>query len=156
MIQAHPSPRTEAPVLSGDEIRLLTEVAYLGAASPRLFSDAETLFRQLMVLRPRRAFPYIGLASALLNRQRAEDAAQVMALGCALQDADWGEAAPDSEVFDPIEDSAMMQVFHGLCLLAARRTAEGEQRLGKLVESCDHPGALRIAKGLLGLPQESA
>lgn len=140
------------PVLASEDIRLLAEVAYLGASSPRLFPDTERLFRQLMVLRPRRAFAYIGLASALLNRQRAEEAAQVMAQGCAQQAADWGEHAPDAGSFDPVEDPAMMQVFHGLCLLAARRTAEGQQKLGSLLDSCDHPQARRIAQGLLGLP----
>lgn len=142
----------KSPAISPAGVRLLAEVAYLGAASPRLFPDTERLFRQLMVLRPRRAFAYIGLASALLNRQRAEEAAQIMALGCAQQAADWGPDAPDADSFDPVEDPAMMQVFHGMCLLAARRTAEGQQTLGTLLESCDHPQAVRIARGLLGLP----
>ena len=143
---------SSSPVLETADIRLLAEVAYLGASSPKLFRDTERLFRQLIFLRPRKAFPYIGLASALLNRQRAEEAAQVMAEGVARQSADWGSLAPDQEVFDPIEDPDMMKVFHGLCLLAARRTAEGQQTLGKLLESCDHPEAIRIARGLLGFP----
>jgi hypothetical protein len=140
----------EAPVLEAVEVRLLAEIAYLGAASPKLFRETEQLFGQLMTLRPRKAFPYIGMASALLNRQRAEEAAQVMAEGVARQQADWGNKAPDGETFDPVEDPAMMAVFFGLSLIAARRIAEGQQVLGKLLESCDHPGAVRIARGLLG------
>lgn len=137
-------------------MRLLTEVAYLGASSPVLFDDTERLFGYLMQLRPRRAFPYIGLASAYLNRGKAEEAAQVMALGRSRQAAEWGPDAPDAATFDPHEDLPMMQVFHGLCLLAARRTAEGRQTLGSLIDSCDHPQALRIARGLLGLPLEGS
>jgi hypothetical protein len=147
---------TDDPVLSSEEVRLLTEIGFMAGASPILRAETEQLFRQLMVLRPRRAFPCIGLASACLNRGRVDEAASVMAEGVRRQRAPWGEEPPDSDSFDSREDPAMMQVFHGLCLLAARRTAEGEQVLGSLLESCDHPPAARLARGLLGLPVDRA
>lgn len=146
----------KAPVLSTAEIRLLTEIGFMAAASPVLKVETEQLFRQLMVLRPRRAFPYIGLATAWLNRGQPDQAAAVMTEGVQRQGAPWGEVPPDVDTFDSREDPAMMRVFHGLCLLAARRTAEGEQVLGSLLESCDHPPALRLARGLLGRPAEPA
>jgi hypothetical protein len=146
----------DGPVLSACEVRVLTEVGFMAAASPILRVETEQLFRQLMVLRPRRAFPYIGLATACLNRGQVDQAAAVMAEGVQRQGAPWGEAPLDAETFDPREDPAMMRVFFGLCLLAARRTAEGEQVLGSLLESCDHPPAVRLALGLLGRPPDTA
>ena len=146
----------EGPVLSTAEIRLLSEIGFMAAASPILKVETEQLFRQLMVLRPRRAFPYIGLATACLNRGQADEAVAVMAEGVQRQGSPWGEAPPDADSFDSREDPAMMRVFHGLCLLAARRTSEGEQVLGSLLESCDHPPATRLARGLLGRLAHSA
>jgi hypothetical protein len=131
-------------------MRLLTEIGFVAASSPALHTQAESLFGELIRLRPRRAFPYIGLATAWLNRGRPDEAASVMEQGVRRQRADWGEAAPDAETFDPVEDPAMMQAFYGLTLLAARRSAEGRQVLGSLLESCDHPPAVRIAQGLMG------
>ncbi len=144
---------SDTAILLADEVRLLTEIGFLAAASPVLLPECQRLFRQLMVLRPRRAFPCIGLASAFLNQGRAEEAATVMAEGLVRQRAEWAGEPPDAESFDPSEDPAMMQVFLGLCLLAAKRTAEGQQVLGALLNSCDHPLVTRIARGLLGLPQ---
>lgn len=142
---------TECPqVLAADEVRLLSEIGFLAAASPVLQGESERLFRQLAELRPRRAFPYIGLATGWLNRGRPDEAAAAMAEGIRRQAAPWGDEPPDADSFDPVEDPAMMQVFHGLTLLASRRTAEGQQVLGTLLESCDHPAAVRLAQGLLG------
>jgi hypothetical protein len=146
----------DGPVLSTEEVRLLTEIGFMAGASPILRTETEQLFRQLMVLRPRRAFPYIGLATACLNRGQADEAVSVMVEGVQRQGSPWGEEPPDRDTFDPREDPAMMRVFHGLCLLAARRTAEGEQVLGSLLESCDHPPAVRLARGLLGRPADPA
>lgn len=122
----------------------------MAGASPLLRVETERLFRQLMVLRPRRAFPYIGWATACLNRGEVDRAVEVMAEGVQRQGAPWGEEPPDLEAFDAQEDPAMMNVFHGLCLLAAKRTAEGQQVLRSLLGACDHPPAVRLARGLLG------
>ncbi len=151
-----PAFASDGPVLSSHEVRLLTEIGFMAAASPILRVETEQLFRQLMILRPRRAFPYIGLATACLNRGLPDQAAAVMSEGMQRQGLPWGEEPPDRDTFDPDEDPAMMRVFHGLCLLAARRTAEGEQVLGSLLESCDHPPAARLARGLLGQSADSA
>jgi hypothetical protein len=145
----------QAPVLTPDEVRLLSEVGFLAASAPALQVESERLFRQLIELRPRRAFAYIGLATGWLNRGRPEEAAAAMAEGIRRQSAPWGDEPPDLESFDPAEDPPMMQVFHGLTLLAARRTAEGQQVLGSLLESCDHSMALRLARGLMGLPVDA-
>jgi hypothetical protein len=57
---------------------------------------------------------------------------------------------------------AMVQVFLALGLLMSRRTAEAVALLQKLIKTTEHPPALRMARGLLGLPvnepftQESA
>jgi hypothetical protein len=141
---------SDQPVLSSAEIRLLTEIGFMAGASAVLRAETEQVFRQLMVLRPRRAFPYIGWATACLNRGEADRAVEVMVEGVQRQGAPWGEEPPDREVFDAQEDPAMMSVFHGLCLLAAKRTAEGRQVLRSVLGACDHPPAIRLASGLLG------
>jgi len=142
---------TDGPqILAAEEVRLLSEIGFLAAASPVLQGESERLFRQLVELRPRRAFPYIGLATGWLNRGRPDEAASVMAEGARRQAAPWGDEPTDRDRYAPIEDPAMMQVFHGMTLLAASRIAEGQQVLGTLLESCDHPPAVRLAEGLLG------
>jgi hypothetical protein len=70
---------TQAPLDKAD-IRLLTEIGFLGAGAglPR---TVEKLFRAMMVIRPRRAFAYIGLATTHLNQSDPAQALQVMQQG---------------------------------------------------------------------------
>lgn len=138
--------------LDKTDIRLLTEIGFLGAGAglPR---TVEKLFRAMMVIRPRRAFAYIGLATTHLNQSDSAQALQVMQQGVRML----GTAAPhasDDGSFDPVQDPAMMHTFHGLCLLANQRTSEAKQVLQYVLKLPPHPPALRLARGLLGLPTE--
>jgi hypothetical protein len=142
---------TQAPLDKAD-IRLLTELGFLGAGAglPR---TVEKLFRAMMVIRPRRAFAYIGLATTHLNQSDPTQALQVMQQGVRmLGDAELH--VTEDSTFDPVQDPAMMHTFHGLCLLANQRTSEATQVLQHVLELPPHPPALRLARGLLGLPTE--
>ena len=65
------------PPLCSDEIKLLTEVGFL-AASRGEVAQAEGIFSGLQRLRPERGFSYIGLAVALLNNRRYDQAATLL------------------------------------------------------------------------------
>lgn len=134
-------------LLSGDDMRLLTEIGMLGAgAGLPLRASTETLFRKLMVLRPSRDFAYIGLACTYLNLGRPDDAVRVLERGLQIMDS----TADDT----PTSDRAMVQAFLGMALLMARRTAEAMALLNTLAQNCQHGPALRMARGLLGLPAQ--
>jgi hypothetical protein len=142
-------------VLAGDDVRLLHEIGMLGAgAGASALNSTEQIFRALMLLRPQRDFGYIGMACAYINQQRPDEAVQVLEKGLLVMKS----SAPAAEA----EDMAMVQVFLALGLLMSRRTAEAVALLQKLIKTTEHPPALRMARGLLGLPvnepftQESA
>ena len=125
------------------DVRMLTEIGMIGAgAGGTLLREVEQLFRGLMVLRPQRDFPYLGLATAYLNQQRPDDAVLVLEQGLRVmhtgQDHDHA-------------DRSMVQVFHGMALLMARRTAEATQVLQALSQTTRHEPALRLARSLLGI-----
>jgi hypothetical protein len=144
---------TPGPLDKAD-LRLLTEIGFLGAGAnlPRPVSQ---LFSALMELRPRRAFSYVGLATAHLNQSRADSALQVMQQGVRMLDNPLPDDALDASTFDPVQDPAMMHTFHGLCLLANQRTAEAQQVLQRVLQLPEYPPALRLARGLLGLRPEA-
>ena len=143
---------TQGPLDKAD-IRLLTEIGFLGAGA-NLPRPVENLFRAMMVLRPRRAFAYMGLATNHLNQSRPDSALHVMQQGVRMLDNPAPNDAVDASTFDPVQDPAMMHTFHGLCLLANQRTAEAQQVLQRVLQLPPYPPALRLARGLLGLPAE--
>ena len=50
----------------------------------------------------------------------------------------------------------MLRAFLGLALFMGRRTAEATQTLQQLLRTGQNPQALRMARGLMGLPIEEA
>ncbi len=134
-------------VLAGDDVRLIHEIGMLGAgAGASALSSTEQIFQALMLLRPQRDFGYIGMACAYINQQRPDEAAQVLEKGLRVMRS----SAPAAEP----EDLAMVQVFLALALLMSRRTAEAVALLQQLIKTTEHPPALRMARGLLGLPAD--
>lgn len=134
-------------VLDSADVRLLNEIAMIGAgAGASVRSQTEQIFQGLMALRPERDFPYIGLASAHINQQRPDEAVRVLERGLRIM--------LTSEKQPPPTDLAMVKAFLGLALLMSRRTAEAVALLQTLLKDTQHPPAVRIARGLLGLPQE--
>lgn len=72
--------------LQPEEIRLLTEVAFLAAAQGDLDS-ADSIFDALRRCRPGAHYTYVGMALAQLNRRRHDDALRTLELGLAQADA---------------------------------------------------------------------
>ncbi len=131
--------------LDSHEIRLLTEIGMVGAgAGARLAPAVSQLFEALMVLRPGRDFPYVGQATAWLNQGRPEEAARVLERGLKI-------ACTNS---DSGNDRDLLQAFLGLALLMSKRTAQAQQLLRQLLAQGRDPQALRMARGLMGLPLE--
>lgn len=132
-------------VLTSEDIQLLAEIGWVGAGTgSTLMRPTEQIFNGLMVLRPQRDFPYIGMASAHLSNRQPEEAARVLEQGLRIMTS--GPQAP------PDSDLSMVQVFLGMCLLMSRRTAEAVALLNTLQTTSQYEPALRMANGLLGLP----
>jgi|LauGreDrversion4_2_1035121.scaffolds.fasta_scaffold98703_3 hypothetical protein len=133
--------------LEASDVRLLTEIGMVGAGGgSRLAAAVEQLFGALMVLRPERDFPYIGQASAYLNQARPDDAVRVLERGLRIM-------AVQTQAQD---DRDMVRAFLGLALFMGRRTAEATATLQLLLREGQNPQALRMARGLMGLPIDAA
>ncbi|MCY1516877.1 hypothetical protein D9M68_515360 [compost metagenome] len=126
-----------AVVLLADDARLLSEVGFLAAGAGDA-ARAETIFSALRRLRPGQAYPVIGLSVAWLNAGRAPDAVRLL------------ESAVPA---DPAE-RPLLDAWRGFALQLAGRNRESA-RLLEAVASGDGEGA-RLARALLGLPQEGA
>jgi predicted Zn-dependent protease len=130
------SPKT-AFVLAADDARLLTEVGFLAAAAGDA-ARAETIFKALRRLRPGAAYPLIGLAVAWMNAARAPEAVALL----------------ESAVLADTEDPALLDAWRGFALQLAGRNGESRRLLESVAQGeGDGP---TLARGLLGLPEESA
>jgi predicted Zn-dependent protease len=121
-------------VLAADEIRLLAEIGFMacGAGHARA---ARNLFEGLRVLRPRHAFPYIGLALARLGAGAYDEAVRIL--------RDEGLAA------NPGNDE--IQVFLGLALNMAKRPSESARVLEEVLKKAvDESPEVILARRLLG------
>ncbi len=96
------------------DIRLLTEVGFLAAALGDI-RRAQVIFRALERVRPAAHFPYVGMAAALMNAGKPDEA---------VRELDRGLKA----VVDP-QDQAELQAFRGLALQLAGRTSESRRAL---------------------------
>lgn len=98
------------------DIQLLTQVGFLAAGRgdvPR----ALRIFEALVVLRPDRAFGFVGMASALMNAGRAAEAVQRLQPVC----------LPDGPEAD------MLDSFKGLALQLCGRSGESTYLLRQIV-----------------------
>lgn len=118
------------------DIQLLTQVGFLAAGRgdvPR----ALRIFEALALLRPDRAFAFVGLTSALMNAGRASEAVQ------RLQSVSL-PAGPEADMLDS---------FQSLALQLAGRPGESTYLLRQIVSRSRHApaseGAL-LASRLLG------
>lgn len=100
-------------LIASTDIRLLTEVGFLAAAQGDV-RRAEVIFRALQRVRPAASFPYVGLAAALMNAGRADEAVRVLDEGVE-------EGGP--------QDLPELQAFRGLALQLAGRASESMRAL---------------------------
>lgn len=131
-------------LLSEADVRLLTEIGFLGAGAG-VWQHTQSLFEALAKLRPHRDFPYIGLATMQLNLKQVDEAVRTLENARNLL-ASANEATKD--------DKAMLAVFHGIALQCAQRSAESQQVLQSVLQMGYHNDALRIARTMLGLKQD--
>ena len=99
--------------LQPEEIRLLTEVGFLAGARGNI-KAARSIFGALERCRPLAAFPYIGMAMALLNVKCHDEAVRVIDRALAI--------VSDSEVSD-------LQAVRALALRLAGRSWESERAI---------------------------
>ena len=130
-------PRSEP--LSPANIQLLTSIGFV-AAGAGLHLQAMRLFESLAHLRPLRAFPYIGLATVLLHRQRPDEAAAVLEQGLRLV----------TEASSP-QDRALLTSWQGLALHLAGRAAESAYALQHAVHMGPNEPETALARAMLGL-----
>lgn len=124
----------EEAVARADEIRLLTEIGFLGIAQGR-YAPARRLFEALAVLRPQRDFPWIGLALALYGQGQSTEAVQLLA----------------SKTLQSAEDDTNLKAFLGLLL---RLVGENGRAEGILHEAAEGKGdAVSLAQVLLRAQQ---
>lgn len=123
--------------MDSDAIRLLTEIGFLAAGKADV-DRARRIFDALALVRPDRAFPFIGSATALLNTGRAREAAML------LFKAKAGLPAGN--------ESDMVAAFLGLALQLDGRNGESVHVLRHLADAPDHEKSegWRLARRLLG------
>lgn len=125
--------------LDGEEIRLLTELGFVAAGAGRL-DWAEDIFHALMLLRPQRAFPHIGLALAYMNAARSQEAVALLERArVSVDEGQDGAALADVEA------------FRGLALQLAGRSAESRRALQWAADRNQTSDGGRLAARLLGL-----
>ncbi|MCY0387278.1 hypothetical protein OVY01_08525 [Robbsia sp. Bb-Pol-6] len=134
--RTHPQDEPDEPgddSLTGAEIGLLTEVGFLASAAGDV-ERAGTIFTALMALRPRRAFPYIGLALAWLNAGKPGEAVAVF------------ECAP------PVDAAELpdLAIYHALALQLASRLGESRRVLAGIDPAGASPVVRRLAHGMGG------
>lgn len=136
--------------LSSADIRLLNALGFV-ATGASLHRQAARLFDALEVLRPDRAFPYVGQATTCLNGLDAPGAVQALERGLRMV----GES-PVGESGQPgrREERAVLLAWLGLALGAARHEAASRQALQD-ARGLDPggPGG-RLASSLLGMGHE--
>jgi tetratricopeptide (TPR) repeat protein len=131
-----PAPPQPA-LLSSDEIRLLTEIGFIAAASGDIVR-ASRIFDALVMLRPHRAFPYIGKALAGMNAGKLQEAVMVF------------ERAPTVEA----DDRADMALYHALALQLASRAGESQRVLARIDLATATPEAARMVCSMSGRAHE--
>jgi len=137
----------DAEPLSSADIRLLNALGFV-ATGASMHRQAARLFESLEVIRPARAFPYVGLAASCLNRADAAGAVQALERGLRMTNGATKAEPADS---DTREDRALLMAWLGLALSAARHEAASLQSL-KAARALDPDGpGGRLAASLLGL-----
>ena len=133
-----PLRRRGAPLLTPEDVRLLTQVGFLAAGAgdvPR----AERILGALARVRAQRAFPHVGRALAWMNAAQPHEAVRLL------------EQAPPGAAHG--EDADTLAAFLALALQLDGRSSESRRALQKLLRNApqgtDNEG-LRLARRMLG------
>ncbi|MEC4720730.1 hypothetical protein RY831_16320 [Noviherbaspirillum sp. CPCC 100848] len=127
-------PRNPSPdePLSAEQMRMLGEIGFFAANHGDLVR-AEEIFQSLLVLRPNRDFPYLGLGITFLNGGRVQEAVSILERGQTM-----------------VPDSVDLCVFLAMALRASQRNAEANKLLTEtLAAHREDTPTLRLAKQLL-------
>lgn len=124
-------------LLDSRDIRLLTEIGFLASARGDVVR-AESIFGALLHFRPEKAFPHVGVAIALMNAGRFDEAAS--RLGAVRL-----PAGPDAD---------LVQAMHGMALQLQGRISQSQGVLHEVASRRDIQGppsdGVRLARRLLG------
>jgi hypothetical protein len=133
--------------LGAADIGLLTRIGFMaaGASLPR---QATAIFESLALLRPRRAFAYIGMATLQLNAGQAEAAVAAIERGQRML----GAAPSAAEPAQTAEDRASLAAWRGLTLHFARRGVESQRALRQAADGPASAPGVQMARRMLGLP----
>lgn len=140
------------PPLLPPDVQLLTEIGFVAAAAG-LHKQSLKVFNSLGLLRPHRAFPYIGQATTFLNEGQHDAAENALRHGRrVLDDKAAHEQGDDQDLALLNEDRALLAAFHGLALQLSHRSAEAARALSDALALQPSGAAARMASVMLGLP----
>ncbi len=141
-----PAADSGASWLTAADVRLLSDIGFVASCS-RQTQCAVQIFQALTLVRPLRAFPYVGLGLAYLNARQAPAALAALALGRQVLGG-W----PPPHGPEHAEELALLRVFEGIAAHADQRRAEGFQLLRQALHTAPPEGpAARLARSVLGL-----
>ena len=142
-------------MLSASEIRLLTEIGFVAAGRGWL-DQARKIFNSLILLRPDRAFPYIGMGLALINAGQASEAVALLDRATAvLRNAQPG-AANAALVADGLQDDrSIVTAYYGIALRFSGRQADSDRVFRDLSTLPSSDPAGRIARSMLGISPDT-
>lgn len=112
---------------------MLTEIGFIASASGDTLR-AGRIFDALLVLRPHRAFPYIGKALAWMNAGKMQEAIAIF---------------EQAAVVD-IDDRADMALYHALALQLGARSGESQRVLARIDLTTATPEAVRMVCSMSG------
>lgn len=124
---------SEKEILCGADIRLLTEIGFLGVANGQ-YEAAGCIFTALALLRPQRDFPWIGQALCLYGEGRIEE----------------GIVLLSNRTLENPEDDGNRLAFLGLLL---RLNREGGRADHVLRQASEGAGVARVLAKVLLLPE---
>lgn len=133
------------------EFQRLAEIGFVAAGKGWL-AQASQVFRPLIDIAPHRTLPHIGLALALLNGGKPEEALRVLEQAQRIV-SNSETPASEAELSDRRDDSALIQAFYGVALKLAGHTTESFRILEGLSGRPSHDRAGRIARSMLGMVQ---
>jgi len=127
------TPTSSRLLLTSDEIRMLTEIGFIASASGDTVRACR-IFDALIMLRPHRAFPYIGKALAWMNAGKMQEAITVFERAAVVD----------------IDDQADIALYHALALQLASRSGESQRVLARIDLTAATPEAVRMVCSMSG------
>ncbi len=121
-----PAADSGASWLTAADVRLLSDIGFVASCS-RQTQRAVQIFQALTLVRPLRAFPYVGLGLAYLNARQAPAALAALALGRQVLGG-W----PPPHGPEHAEELALLRVFEGIAAMRTSAAPKASSSCGRL------------------------